>query len=90
MRAKIGAVRRVLACGVALGAVTALGACGDPEGSETFEAMDIVIENGTVVDGTGSAGYVGDVGIRGYRIAAVTREGGLADVEADERIDATG
>ena len=52
--------------------------------------MDIVIENGQVVDGTGAAGFVGDVGIRGDRIAAVAPAGGLADVEAVERFDATG
>ena len=86
MRAKIVVLRG----SVALGMAVALGACGDPEGSETFEAMDIVIENGLVVDGTGAVGYVGDVGIRGDRIAAVTAGGGLADVEAGERIDATG
>ena len=52
--------------------------------------MDVVIENGRVVDGTGAAWFYGDVGIRGDRIAAVTRAGGLADVEAGVRIDASG
>ena len=76
-----------LAVWVALGTGVTAGACGD---SGAGDAMDIVIENGLVVDGTGAAAFVGDVGIRGDRIAAVTPAGGLADVEAGERIDASG
>ena len=52
--------------------------------------MDVVIEGGRVVDGTGAAWFHGDVGIRGDRIAAVTPAGGLAGVDAGERIDASG
>lgn len=99
MRAEIGAVRAF----VALGMVVSLGACGDG-GSEGARgsgpgdgasggdggAMDVVIENGRVVDGTGAAWFYGDVGIRGDRIAAVTPAGGLAGVDAVERVDATG
>jgi N-acyl-D-amino-acid deacylase len=53
-------------------------------------AYDVVIENGKVVDGAGSPWFYGDVGIRGDRIAAITRRGGLAGVAARRRIDATG
>ena len=72
-----------------------LGACGDGDpvagdGMAAGGPMDVVIENGRVVDGTGAAWFYGDVGIRGDRIAAVTRAGGLADVEAGVRIDASG
>ncbi len=52
--------------------------------------MDVVIEGGRVVDGTGAAWFHGDVGIRGDRIAAVTHAGGLAEVDAGTRIDAAG
>ena len=53
--------------------------------------MDVVIEGGRVVDGTGAAWLHGDVGIRGDRIAAVTPAGGLAAVDAGtRRIDASG
>ena len=45
--------------------------------------MDVVIENGRVVDGTGAAWFYGDVGIRGDRVVAVTPTGGLADVEVE-------
>ncbi len=72
-----------------------LGACGDGDpgagdGMSAGGPMDVVIENGRVVDGTGAAWFYGDVGIRGDRIAAVTRAGGLADEEAGVRIDASG
>jgi N-acyl-D-amino-acid deacylase len=34
---------------------------------------DLVIRNGTVVDGTGMPGYRADVGLVGDRIAAIAR-----------------
>lgn len=51
---------------------------------------DVVIEGGRIVDGTGNAWYPGDVGIRGDRIAAVTRPGVLSEAPAGARIDASG
>ena len=53
-------------------------------------AYDVVIEGGRIVDGTGNAWYPGDVGIRGDRIAAMTRPGALREAPALRRIDATG
>ena len=52
-------------------------------------AYDVVIENGRVVDGSGNAWFYGDVGLRGDRIAAITRRGGLSRATAAKRIDAT-
>lgn len=49
---------------------------------------DIIIRNGTVVDGTGAARFVTDVGIRDGLIAAVGNI--AADAPARESIDATG
>ena len=52
---------------------------------------DLIIEGGKIVDGTGSAWFYGDVGIRGDRIAAVEPAGVLSDAQVRERrIDAEG
>lgn len=48
---------------------------------------DILIRRGRVVDGSGSPWYVGDVAMKGNRIAAV---GPLGDARARRTIDATG
>ncbi|MFL6242364.1 MAG: amidohydrolase family protein [Acidimicrobiia bacterium] len=47
---------------------------------------DLVIQNGTVVDGTGSPSFRGDVAVTGDRIAAV----GDVDGDGRESIDAEG
>jgi dihydroorotase/N-acyl-D-amino-acid deacylase len=52
--------------------------------------FDVVIENGRVVDGTGSAWFYGDIGIVADRIAAITPAGVLSEAPATQRIDATG
>jgi len=49
--------------------------------------FDLLIRGGTIVDGTGAAGYAGDVGVIGDRIHAV---GDLSAAEARDVIDATG
>ncbi|MDG2027897.1 MAG: amidohydrolase family protein [Acidimicrobiales bacterium] len=48
--------------------------------------FDLLIRNGTVVDGTGADRHVADVGVRDGVVAAV---GDLGRAEADEVIDAT-
>ncbi len=91
-----------IVCGL-LGAGIALGACGDGQrvGAGSMEVggsrapgsdgpMDVVVENGRVVDGTGAAWFYGDVGVRDDRIAVIAPAGALADVEANLRVDATG
>ncbi len=49
-------------------------------------AYDLVIRNGTIVDGLGGEPYVGDVAVRGGTIEAV----GSVDGAAERDIDATG
>lgn len=48
---------------------------------------DVIIRNGTVYDGTGAPGFMGDVAIAGDRVAAV---GDLHDSDASLEIDAQG
>ncbi len=52
--------------------------------------IDVVIENGRVIDGTGAAWFYGDVAISGERIVAVAPRGTLRNTPARQRIDATG
>lgn len=49
----------------------------------------LLIRNGTIVDGTGAAGYVGDVAVAGDRIVAVSRTP-LDRTRARRVVDATG
>ncbi|MGH7464866.1 MAG: N-acyl-D-amino-acid deacylase family protein, partial [Longimicrobiales bacterium] len=59
-------------------------------GVDTAAPYDVVIENGWIVDGTGSAWYYGDVAIRGDRIVRIAPRGVLRGAPARERVDATG
>jgi N-acyl-D-amino-acid deacylase len=56
-------------------------------GCTPAEKYDVIIEKGTVIDGTGSPPLKADVGVREGRIAKV---GDLGKAEAPTRIDATG
>ena len=49
--------------------------------------FDLIISGGAIVDGTGSAEYRADVGIKGERIDAI---GDLSDAQTARIIDATG
>ncbi|MEL6984993.1 MAG: amidohydrolase family protein, partial [Actinomycetota bacterium] len=49
-------------------------------------SYDLKITGGTIVDGTGSARYAGDVGIKDGKVVAL----GAAPEEADTTVDATG
>ena len=40
---------------------------------------DIIIKNGTIIDGTGGDSYIADVGVKGMRIVCM---GNLQDAEA--------
>jgi N-acyl-D-amino-acid deacylase len=58
-----------------------------PASGQPIPQFTIIIDNGTVYDGSGAAGRRADVGIRDDRIAAV---GDLRGATAMQRVDATG
>ena len=47
--------------------------------------FDLIIRNGTVIDGTGNKGFEGDVAIRDGRIAAVGNIAGTGHEELDAK-----
>lgn len=55
-----------------------------------MRALDLVLADAFVVDGSGRPGEASDVGIRGGRIAHVGPSGSLAQDAAHERVDAAG
>ncbi len=61
--------------------------CAIPYIAQAESAYDLLLLNARVVDGTGDAAYMADVGIRDGRIAAI---GGLQEAGASERIDLGG
>ena len=50
--------------------------------------LDLALENGFIVDGTGSPGYSGSVGVKGDKIAAVVK--GAAKLSAARVVDCNG
>jgi dihydroorotase/N-acyl-D-amino-acid deacylase len=52
--------------------------------------FDLVLENGTVIDGTGAASFPGDVAITGDRIARIGAAGSLKRFPAKQRMDVHG
>lgn len=62
------------------------GACQTPA-TRPAETFDLILESGTVYDGTGGAPVVADVAVRGDRIARV---GDLSAARATLRIDVSG
>jgi N-acyl-D-aspartate/D-glutamate deacylase len=54
------------------------------------EMHDMVIRNGTIVDGTGAAAFTGDIAIDGGRISAVATAAGPKIGPGREEVDATG
>lgn len=58
-------------------------------GNTTPPSYDVLIQGGTIYDGTGSKPYVGDVGIRGTQIVAIGKAGSIKG-KAKQIIDAKG
>ena len=51
------------------------------------EQYDTILRNGTIIDGSGEAAYIGDVAIKNAKIVAI---GSLEQATAKQEIDATG
>jgi dihydroorotase/N-acyl-D-amino-acid deacylase len=71
----------------------ALAACTRPTPTTAPSApssFDVVLENGTVIDGTGAASFPGDVAIVGDRIARIGAAGSLKRFPAKQHIDVRG
>lgn len=58
-----------------------------PTGSSPAPQFDLLIRNGRIVDGSGRAGFAGDIGVKGARITSI---GNLAKATATRVIDARG
>ena len=74
----------------------ALAAACTPQQSNTSPCpaaaieFDVILENGRVIDGTGSAWFLGDVAIAGNRIARIGPAGSLHRFPAQQHIDVRG
>lgn len=51
---------------------------------------DIIIRGGTVIDGQRTPRFIGDIGIKAGKVAAITGKGGLSKKSADKIVDAEG
>lgn len=78
--------RHFLGILVSSGAIAVLPGC-TPSRISSRPGLDLLIVNGTLIDGTGSEGQRADVGVRDSRIVAI---GQLSDATATRRIDAAG
>ena len=56
-------------------------------GCSSTDTYDVLIKNGQIVDGSGEASYIGDIGIRWDTISAI---GKLSGAKGEIEIDATG
>jgi N-acyl-D-amino-acid deacylase len=74
---------------VATGTAGTAGTAGT-DATPSTAPYDLVVTNGRIVDGTGSAWFWGDIGVRGDRIARIAPRGALASTASERRIDAHG
>ena len=77
----------MLGSALALAGASALGCAGRGHRPGTGQTYDVLVQGGTVYDGTDAPGVAADVGIVGGRIVAI---GALAGAGARTRIDARG
>ena len=81
-------MRPTLTHSISLAVVVALAGCATSSPSKPTAHYDLIVRNGTVYDGTGSAAKPLDIAVNGDRIAALLPHG--ANVTADTELDAHG
>ena len=81
-------MRPTLTHSISLAVVVALAGCATSSPSKTTVHYDLIVRNGIVYDGTGSAAKQLDIAVNGDRIAALLPHG--ANVTADTELDAHG
>ncbi|MFY0564492.1 N-acyl-D-amino-acid deacylase family protein [Archangium lansingense] len=79
--------RTVLGSALGLAGASALGCAGRGQRPGAGQTYDVLVQGGTVYDGTGAPGVAADIGIAGGRIVAI---GALAGAGASTLIDARG
>ena len=92
-RAQFGSAHRFLrtprllsvVCGLSSLVLVAALLHAQPRGSAA--ELDVILRHGTIINGTGAAGYAGDVGIKNGYIANI---GDLSDRQARLDLDVTG
>ena len=67
--------------------IATLAACSPPSSGPGPESFDLIVRGGTIYDGSGDAGFVGDIGINGDTLAAI---GDLGEATASREVDASG
>ncbi len=85
-------IRNAIRCGTTTVALLTIACSGrsDTIASSATVGYDVVISNGRIIDGTGSAWYWGDLAIKNGRVARIAPRGVLAKAAATRRIDAKG
>jgi N-acyl-D-amino-acid deacylase len=74
----------------ALGVVLLLVTPSYGSSTKQEDPYDVILSGGRIVDGSGNPWFLGDIGIRGDRIARIAPAGFLHDAFARERIDVSG
>lgn len=89
-RGRSAAARPTWSAFLAAAVLSAVAGVSGAAPQQAAETLDLLIVNGRVVDGTGNAWFLADVGIRGDRIARIAPPGRIDPTSAAETIDASG
>jgi N-acyl-D-amino-acid deacylase len=71
-------------------ALTLIAVPGRLPATPAEDVYDVILRGGTLYDGSGGKPYVGDVALRGDRIARIAKAGSLGDAKGKVELDAKG